>query len=32
MGKLWGDSCENQDENWPRYNGTALYSYFVQIM
>ena len=31
MGKLWGDLCENQDENWPRYNGTALYSYFMQI-
>ena len=31
MGKLWGHLCENQDENWPRYNGTALYSYFMQI-
>ena len=31
MGKLWGDLCENQDENWPRYNGTALYSCFMQI-
>ena len=31
MDKLWGDFCENQDENWPRYNGTALYSYFMQI-
>ena len=31
MGKLWCDLCENQDENWPRYNGTALYSYFMQI-
>ena len=31
MGKLWGDLCENQDENWLRYNGTALYSYFMQI-
>ena len=31
MGKLWGDLCQDQDENWPRYNGTALYNYFMQI-
>ena len=29
MGKLCGDLYENQDENWPRYNDTALYSYFI---
>ena len=32
MGKLWGDLCENQDENWPRYNGTALYSYLCKLV
>ena len=32
MGKLWGDLCENQDENWPRYNGTALYSLCKLVM
>ena len=23
-GELWGVSYENFEENWPRYNGTAL--------
>ena len=25
MDKLWGVYCEDLGENWPRYNGTALY-------
>ena len=25
-GELWGVYCENLRENWPRYNGTSLYS------
>ena len=25
MGELWGVFCEYLWENWPRYNGTALY-------
>ena len=25
-GELWGVHYENFEENWPRYNGTALYS------
>ena len=25
MGELWGVYCEDLGENWPRYNGTALY-------
>ena len=25
MGGLWGVFCEYLWENWPRYNGTALY-------
>ena len=24
-GELWGVFCEEFGENWPRYNGTALY-------
>ena len=24
-GELWGISCEDVGENWPRYNGTALH-------
>ena len=24
MSELWGVYCENFQENWPRYNGTAL--------
>ena len=24
-GELWGVFCEYIAENWPRYNGTALY-------
>ena len=24
--ELWGVYCEELEENWPRYNGTALYS------
>ena len=24
-GEPWGVSCEDFGENWPRYNGTALY-------
>ena len=32
MGKLWGDLCENQDKNWPRYNGTELYSYLCKLV
>ena len=24
-GELWGIYCEDYGENWPRYNGTALY-------
>ena len=27
MGELWGDFCEDFGENWPRYDGTALYLY-----
>ena len=26
-GELWGVHCEELSENWPRYNGTALYNY-----
>ena len=26
-GELWGDFSEYLWENWPRYNGTALYMY-----
>ena len=26
-GELWGVFCEYLWENWPRYNGTALYIY-----
>ena len=26
-GELWGVFCEDWGENWPRYNGTALYYY-----
>ena len=26
-GELWGVFCEDLVENWPRYNGTALYHY-----
>ena len=26
-GKLWSVYCEDLGENWPRYNGTALYYY-----
>ena len=25
MGELWGGFCDYVWENWPRYNGTALY-------
>ena len=25
MGELWGVCCEDIEENWPCYNGTALY-------
>ena len=25
MGELWSAFCEDLDENWPHYNGTALY-------
>ena len=25
MGELWGVCCRDIGENWPRYNGTALY-------
>ena len=25
MGELWVVFCEDFGENWPRYNGTALY-------
>ena len=38
MGELWGVCCEEIGENWPRYNGTALYMkllwcwiYFIKI-
>ena len=24
-GELWGVYCEDLGNNWPRYNGTALY-------
>ena len=24
-GELWGVYCDDMGENWPRYNGTALY-------
>ena len=24
-GELWGVSCEEFGENWPRFNGTVLY-------
>ena len=30
-GELWGVYYENYEENWPRYNGTALYLVFVLI-
>ena len=31
-GGLWGVWCEKYDENWPRYNDTALYvKYFLSI-
>ena len=29
-GELWGAFCEYLSENWPGYNGTALY-FFVQV-
>ena len=29
MGKLWGVYYEDFEENWPCYNGTALYMYFL---
>ena len=25
-GEIWGVFCEDFEENWPRYNGTALYT------
>ena len=25
MGESWGVFCKDFEENWPRYNGTALY-------
>ena len=28
VGELWGRFCEDLVENWPRYNGTALYNCF----
>ena len=28
-GELWGVLCEYLWQNWPRYNGTALYVYKV---
>ena len=36
-GEIWGGYCENFWENWPRYNGTALYMqidfyYFVHVL
>ena len=27
--ELWGVYCEDLEENWPRFNGTALYMYDV---
>ena len=29
-GELWGAYCEDFGENWPRYNGTALYCRHVE--
>ena len=26
-GELWGADCDDVRQNWPRYNGTALYLY-----
>ena len=26
-GELWGVYCDTVGENWPRYNGTTLYSW-----
>ena len=25
MGEVWGVFCDDFGQNWPRYNGTALY-------
>ena len=30
-GELWGVNYENFEENWPRYNGTALYFCKIKI-
>ena len=26
MNELWGAYCKDNGENWPRFNGTALYT------
>ena len=30
-GELWGVYCEDFSENWPHYNGTALYQHELQL-
>ena len=31
-GELWGANFENFKENWPRFNGTALYLYYFTTL
>ena len=31
IGKLWGFFCQYLWENWPRYNSTALYMYYMKL-
>ena len=31
-GELWGVYCKDIGENWPRYNGTALYLIDVWLL
>ena len=31
-GELWGVCCEDLGENWPRYNGTALYVQQLKVV
>ena len=30
-GELWGVFCEDFEENWPRFNGTALYTAIMEL-
>ena len=32
VGELWGRFCEDLVENWPRFNGTALYNCFFSLL